>query len=170
MRRLPMMVYVLALVAFVAAPWQVVLAQDVDVQGAWVVAEVIDSDGNAVEQVLPGIFVFSGTHYSMMFAIGDGPRARYDGESATGEERVAAYDSFVANSGRYQVEGDKLTFRAFVAKDPNYMSDWPDNATDVRVSIEGNSMRWEWNAFGPTEGSVFVMNRVEGMAPPWDQD
>ncbi len=146
-------------------------AQEAAIQGAWVLSSTADSAGNVNEAPLPGLFVFTGTHYSMMYAIGDGPREGYPGDDQTDEERLAAYDTFIANTGRYAVDGDQLTFRAYVAKDPNYMGEWPENATTVTIHIDGGTLQWTWGAeFDPAIGQVFTFSRVEGQPAPWDQD
>ena len=166
MRRIAAMLVILATVS---AAWRAAPAQDVSVEGAWVLSSTADSAGTVNESPPPGLFVFTGTHYSMMFAIGDGPRAQYPGESQTDEERLAAYGTFVANTGRYQVVGDQLTFRAYVAKDPNYMADWPDNANTATVHLDGDTLQWTWGGdFAPGAKQVFTFRRVEGQPAPWD--
>jgi len=42
-------------------------------------------------------------------------------ETATADEKIAAFDSFLANSGAYEIAGSTLTTRPIVARDPNYM-------------------------------------------------
>lgn len=125
--------------------------------GAWVVQTMV-RDGKATN--LPGLFIFTGTHYSMMYVIGDGPRATYQGEQPTDADQLAAYGSFIANSGRYQVTGNQVTFKAFVAKDPNYMSGWPDN-----------DVSWTWRVDGETlvleqDGSKVTLRLAEGKPAP----
>lgn len=166
MRRI---VSVLAILALVSAAWRTAPAQEVVVEGAWLLASTTDTAGNVNEDPLPGLFVFTSTHYSIMYATGDGPRARYPGESPTDEERLAAYDTFIANTGSYHVDGDQLTFRAFVAKDPNYMAEWPEDATTVTIHLDGDTLQWTWgDEFAPSIGQVFTFSRVEGMPAPWD--
>jgi len=128
------------------------------VVGAWVIEEV-ESEGQTMNQ--PGLIIFTSTHYSIMFGTGDGPRARYEGEDMTDAETVAAYGTFVANSGRYEVNGNEITTRAFVAKDPNYMRDWPDNAETLPFHIDGDVMHLEWAVF------KFTLRKVEGEPTPW---
>lgn len=43
-------------------------------------------------------------------------------ETETDAEKIAAYDSFIANSGTYEVSGSTLTVRPAVARNPNYMA------------------------------------------------
>ncbi len=128
------------------------------VVGAWVV-EQVESEGQTMNQ--PGLIIFTSTHYSIMFATGDGPRALYEGEAMTDAETVAAYGTFVANSGRYEVNGNEITTRAYVAKDPNYMGGWPDNAGTLPFSIDGDTMHLEWLTFR------FTLRKVEGQPAPW---
>ena len=143
-------------------------AQDNGIEGAWVLTTITDADGNE-QDALPGLFVFSSTHYSMMYTIGDGPRPQYPGPSATDAELLTAYNTFIANSGRYSVDGDQLTFRAYVAKDPNYQAGWPENATTVTVNIDGDTRLWSWGeGFAPAVGQVYTFSRVEGRPAPWD--
>jgi len=128
------------------------------VVGAWVIEEV-ESEGQTMNQ--PGLIIFTSTHYSIMFATGDGPRARYEGEDMTDVETLAAYGTFVANSGRYEIQGDEIITRAFVAKDPNFMGDWPDNAGTLPFHIDGDVMHLEWAVF------KFTLRKVEGEPAPW---
>jgi hypothetical protein len=156
---------ILTILAIVSAASQTAAAQDVSVQGAWVLTATADSAGNTNDATLPGLFVFTSTHYSMMFAIGDEPRQRYTTEAPTDADMIAAYKTFVANSGRYQVDGDKVTMRAYLAKNPNYMGNWPDNATSASVHLAGDTMHWTWG-----NGSMFTFRRSEGTPVPWESD
>lgn len=166
MRRFALVVVALAVVS---AAWRTAPAQEIVVEGAWILASTTDTAGNVNEDPLPGLFVFTGTHYSMMFAIGDGPRTPFASESGTDEERLAAYETFIANTGRYHIQGDQLTYRAFVAKYPNYMAEWPENAETVTVRIDGDTLQWTWDdEFAPIVGRVFTFSRVEGQPAPWD--
>ena len=80
----------------------------------------------------------------------------FEGEAdeccATDAEKLAAYDSFVANSGTYEVAGSTITIHPVVARSPNYMSGgsdkyqfrvsgdtlWLENTgTDFRTMIGG---------------------------------
>ena len=113
-------------------------------QGGWVLTQVVDDEGNVDDEPLPGLVVFTSTHYSMMFTVGDKPRALVgevaEGESATDAQVVAAYESFIANSGRYAAADGTITTRAFVAKSPDYMAEWPDNAQAYTYSIDGETL------------------------------
>ena len=156
---------ILALVLLAtAASWQVASAQDVDVQGAWVVAGITDSSGTEFGGQ-PGLFVFTGTHYSIMFVPGTDDRAQYTGDSPTDAEMLTAYQSFIANSGRYVVDGDQLTHRAYVAKDPVYMGGFPENPLVAKVHRDGDTLHFTYTS-GFMTGATFTLQRVEGRAPP----
>jgi len=147
-----------------AASWQVAPAQDVDVQGAWLVAGITDSSGTEIGGE-PGLFVFTETHYSIMFVPGTEDRAQYPGDLPTDEETLAAYRSFIANSGRYAVEGNQLTHRAYVAKDPVYMGVFPENPLTAKVHRAGETLHFTYTS-GFLTGWMFTLQRVEGRAPP----
>jgi hypothetical protein len=147
-----------------AASWQIAPAQDVDVQGGWVVAGITDSSGNEIGGQ-PGLFVFTETHYSIMFVPGTDERAQYTGDEQTDGEMLAAYQSFIANSGRYVVEGDQLTHRAYVAKDPVYMGAFPENPLMAKVHRAGDTLHFTYTS-GFLTGIMFTLQRVEGRSPP----
>lgn len=140
---------------FVAAP---LAAQERSpVVGTWLI-EKVEAEGQTWTQ--PGLVIFTSTHYSMMFVEGAAPRARYAGETMTGAEMVAAFKTVIANSGRYEVSGNQITIRAYVAKNPNYMGDWPDNAVHASFHIAGDTMHLEWEPYRLT------MRNVEGKPEP----
>lgn len=135
-------------------------------EGAWA-ATSWDVAGEAIGEPQPGLIVFTGTHYTMMYVNGAEARPRYEGEELTDPEKLAAYDSFTANSGRYEVSGNELTTRAFVAKDPNYMNDWPDNASTYSFELEGNTLRVSWPTDWPGGIRVGTFRKVEGEPAPY---
>ena len=124
------------------------MEQENGIQGAWIVTSEDDSHQR-------GLFIFTQSNYSMMYVIGDEPRAPYAGETATEEEALAAFQSFVANSGRYALDGNRLTYEAYMAKNPSYMGDWPDNADWATVEVDGDTMTWT-----DSGGWVFSLRRV----------
>lgn len=153
-RFLPLLAAIFAFVPSAA------LAQDESpVMGAWLLESITAPDGTERMQH-PGIFLYTGTHYSAMFVIGD--EARTDlSEEPSDAERLAAWRPFVANSGRYEIAGDQLTTRAFVAKSPNYMHAFPDNATTFTFAVEGDEL-----TLTSAGGAVVKLHRVEGTAFP----
>ena len=133
-------------------------------EGAWVVTSSTDIDGNTNDDPQPALFIFTGTHYSVMIALGEESRTRYEGEDLTDGEKVGAFDTFIANSGRYEVDGDTLKTRAFVAKDPNYMGDWPENESIYEFERDGEKLMLKNISFG---GITNTLRQVEGSPNPW---
>jgi len=165
MRRFITIASLSALLAGVSV--SVAAAQDVDVQGAWLVTSITDPSG-VESEAQPGLFLYTGTHYTMMFVPGSDERGKYEGETQTDDELLEAYATFIANSGRYQVSGDQLSHRAYVAKDRNYMAEFPENALTATVHRAGDTLHWTWNE-GFMGGVMFTLTRVEGTPVPWSE-
>jgi ketosteroid isomerase-like protein len=141
-------------------------AASTPLEGAWVVTSRTDPEGNTNDEPAPALYVFTGNHYSVMFARGERPRNA--GEEMTDEERIAAYESFTANSGRYEIDGNALKTRAFVAKSPNYMGDWPDNEQTFEFETDGETLTLTSLGFGA--GTVTTFRQVEGSSDPWESE
>ena len=97
-------------------------------EGAWSVVSirVAGSDSAANTMVQPSVYLFGEKHYSMMRATGNQPRALAAKDSVTAAEKIAAYDSFVANSGTYEVADSTVTVHPVVARSPNFMAGGSD--------------------------------------------
>lgn len=164
MRNAPLVALVLVLLAAFSGMAQGLQAQDSsDLAGGWIVTSWTDADGTVHDQPQPGLFLFTATgQYSMMYVPGDEPRPRYEGESQTDAETLEAYRSFVANSGRYSVEGNTITYEAYVAKDPNYMADWnlaeAGNAVTMTFSFADGRLTLEWTS-GRSQGTKATLRR-----------
>ena len=150
MRSAPAVTASLVLLTALSGVWQAAEAQgSSELEGGWIVSSWTTPQGQVDTEPQRGLFVFASTgQYSMMYVFGDEARPRYSGETQTDAETLSAYGSFVANSGRYTVEGNRLTYEAYVAKDPNYMADWnanePGNLVNVTFSIAGGILSLEW--------------------------
>jgi len=91
-------------------------------EGAWSVASIhVTGPDSANTTVQPSLFLFGDKGYSMMRVTGAQPRALAATDSDTDAEKLAAYDSFIANSGTYEVADSTLTIHPVVARSPNYM-------------------------------------------------
>lgn len=146
--------------AFVLAVPGQVQAQ-VSVEGAWTVSEwAIDGETTAAQ---PGIFLFTSTHYSIFFV--NQPEER-DTPAQTGPggmtdaEKIVAYDEFTANAGRYTIDGNTLTTRAYLAKNPGYMAGWPDNEVEYTVHRDGDTLTLTFGS-----GNTATLIRREGQSP-----
>ena len=139
---------------------------DERLEGAWLAMEVTDSTGNVDAEPHPGLLIFTAKHYSIMYTTGQKPRAVLD-ENPNDAQTIAAYETLVANTGRYSVSGDKIMTRAFVAKHPNYMSDWPENQAIFTYSLVDDRLILVAEG-GPAAGFSTTYRKVEGEAAPWE--
>ena len=142
-----------------------VAAAETPLEGAWIVTSWTDADGNTNDDPQPALYVFTSTHYSIMIAQGEEPRTGYEGDDITDGEKVGAYDTFIANSGRYEVDGNVLKTRAYVAKDPNYMGGWPENEATYEFELDGDSLMIKSLTFAI--GFTSTLRQVEGSPNPW---
>jgi lipocalin-like protein len=141
-------------------------------EGAWSVVDirVTGPDSAANTTVQPSLFLFGDKHYSMMRVTGNQPRTLAAKDSATDAEKLAAYNSFVANTGTYEVADSTLTIHPVVARSPNYMSGgsdkyhfrvsgdtlWLSNTgTDIRTRIGGQLV----GPSGPRNATMLVLVR-----------
>jgi hypothetical protein len=148
------------------------LADD-SLQGGWALTSITNAEGVVDEEPLPGVVVFTATHYSIMYTVGDKPRALLgeipEGESATDAQLVEAYESLIANSGRYDIEDGNIITRAYVAKSPDYMAGWPDNAQSYGYSVDGDTLVLTTDE-GPGGGGSRTFRRVENLEGPETSD
>ena len=114
-------------------------AQESSIVGAWITAS-----WEGQEDFEPGLLIFTETNYSMMFVPAGLTRARYEGETITETEIVAAYNTLVANSGRYTRDGNEITTEGYVTLDPNYMADWGENHLTYTFHVEGDILTLTW--------------------------
>src|SRR5436190_21130755 len=98
-------------------------AAESPIEGAWSVVSSKGTD-SANPAVQPSLYLFTDKHYSMMRITG--PRTLAAGDSVTDADKLSAYDSFVANSGAYEIADSTLTIHPMVARSPNYMAGGSD--------------------------------------------
>lgn len=109
------------------------------IEGAWKVTEIVvtGADASNVPNPQPGLLIFAGRHYSIMHVTGTQPRKPFNAEDPTQQEKLAAFDSFVANTGTFELSGTTLTIRPVVARNPGFMAGGFDK---YQIRIEGNTM------------------------------
>ncbi len=151
------------LTALAVAPHETQAQIPAELAGGWLVTSWTSPEGVRNDSPQRGLFVFAATgQYSMMYVLGDAPRPRYEGESLTDAEKLAAYDSFVANSGRYSVTGNVISYEAYMAKDPNYMADFNvdtrANVVRMTFSIADGILTLRWED-GFTPGQTATLRR-----------
>jgi hypothetical protein len=94
-----------------------------------------------------GLYIFTGTHYSSMFAAKDRPQID-DTNKATADELRAMWGPMAANAGTYEISGNLVTIKPIVAKIPVVMQPGANEVYAFR--IEGNilSLTQQRNARG----------------------
>ena len=111
-------------------------------QGVWKVTEVTTTGPTASKQAAPqpGLYIFTGKHYSMVTVNSDKPRPDLPREAATAtlEQVRAAWDPFTAQSGTYEVKGSEVTFHPLVAKNPAVMK--AGSFSTSSFQIEGSTL------------------------------
>lgn len=160
MRRTAAVLSTLAVLALLPASLQAQTYDDL--AGGWIVTHWTWAEGDVDDSPQRGLFLFTATgQYSMMYLNTDEPRPELseDSDDAT---VLAAMAAFTANSGRYRISGNQLTYEAWVAKNPNYMADWdPDNggnAVTVTMSMADEMLTLEWE-----NGRKATLRRAPGM-------
>jgi ketosteroid isomerase-like protein len=132
-------------------------------QGAWIVTSWTDAEGITNDEPQPALYVFTPTHYSIMIAQSAEARTRFgDIDEPTDSEKVGAYDTFIANSGRYEMDGNTFKTRAFVAKNPNYMGDRWDNEEVYEIERDGDTVTIK------NDRGTGTFRQVEGTPNPWE--
>src|SRR5262245_26505886 len=110
-------------------------------EGVWKVSEVVITGNNArtISAPQPGLYIFTKTHYSIMFVSPDVVRPKEINNQSPDADRLKAYDAFTANSGTYEVKGTTYITHPLVAKNPNAMTPNP-TPTPVEFKVEGNTL------------------------------
>ena len=113
--------------------------------GAWRVTEVRTTGPNAAtnSNPQPGLYIFTGNHYSTIMIQGQGPRPELGdgaqaGDKATADQLRALWGPLTANSGTYEISGGNVTFHAAVAKNPGVMA--AGNASVSSFKIEKDKL------------------------------
>ncbi len=94
-------------------------AQD-GLKGIWKVEEVTNEGGQnpgTRTNPAPSLYMFTDGYYSIMVM----RRGRPDfqaGDDVSDEDAIAAFNSFSANSGSYEVSGSTITFHIMLARVP----------------------------------------------------
>ena len=110
------------------------------IEGAWTLEEITTVGGpgeGTVTNPQPSLWVFAGTHYSEMFvSTASEPRALFEGQP-TDAQLLEAYDTIVANSGIYELQGSTLTQQPMVANHPNFMQ---GGSKSYEYRLEGDTL------------------------------
>ena len=118
-------------------------------RGAW---KVVGTQAGPVAQ--PSLYVFTARHFSRMETIGEKPRAKFkddDPAKTTTPEKIAAYDTFIANTGTYEISGNTIVFKIVLAKSPNRADD------KLQFTLSGNML----TITDPETKDITKLTRVE---------
>lgn len=145
--------------ACAAAPQQEQTAAEPEVsargplEGVWSITEAVvtSPDGTSTDmEPQPGLYFFADRHYSTTLVETDSHLPYPD--DPTDEERLAAYDNFIANSGTYEVTGSTITIRITVSKNPNAMAGRP---ITYEYELEDDSLALTLRAaWAPRDGEI----------------
>jgi len=135
-------------------------------EGVWKVLELSSrapgADWTVATPPYLSVYIFTPKYYSYMFAPGAGPRRLFAGgpNQPSEAEKIAAYDSIVAGSGTYMLEGTMLTMTAIIHKNPNEMTGEPLRYT---VEVESNRMKMTIAnpPFAPGRERRILLTRIE---------
>ncbi len=142
---------------------------DTPLEGAWIVSSWENLADDAIADPQPGLFIFTGTNYSIMYVNTADPRPQYDEENdQTDAETLAAYGSLTANSGGYEIDGNTFTTYAYVAKDNNYMGGFPENGTEYEFERDGEKLTITTKTF--PQAFKVILESVEGEDGPWETE
>lgn len=155
-----------ALVLLIAVLGVSAMSQSKSIQGVWKINEITTTgaNGKTIAVTQPSMYLFTKTHYSIIFVSGDKPREVMDDyRKATQEQLFSIFvDDFVANAGTYEVKAGKLTVHPMVAKAPSYMQ--PGTWSTSSMKISGNSLTLvsESSNSGPSKNPTTIkFTRVE---------
>jgi hypothetical protein len=115
------------------------------IKGAWKVEQFArkfshpDSAWTIITYRNASLYIFSDKYYGYSYVRGSNPRTLFEGDpNRPGDaEKIAAYDSFVANSGIYSLNDSILTLKAILNKNPNEMI---GRSLSCQIKIEKNRM------------------------------
>jgi hypothetical protein len=124
-------------------------------EGVWKIVEVILPVANPagkdstrrVSNPQPGLIIFTRGYYSVAVVRGAQPRAAVappkDSLNLTDDEKIARYtewNTFVANSGTYEIKGSTLIRHPIVAKNVSVMTNNTPNISEFK--LEGDNTLW----------------------------
>ena len=123
--------------------------------GAWKVAEIADTNGPAITNPQPGLYIFAGQHYSFARINGTKPLPNYpSNDKATDGEKVTVFNQLYLNTGTYTVSGNMLHTKAMVAKSAFAIG---GAGNQYEFTVNGNSLVLTQKP----SGAVIKLTRME---------
>ena len=133
-------------------------------KGVWEIRErneAVGDESTTISDPQPSLFLFTDRYYAIMFIPGTEPRpdlmvVQQQIRQASGEDVVAAFNTFVASAGTYEVSGSTLTRNIIVARIPGAMG----LTADWEYEVEGDTLKiTATNAAGIT--TLTTLTRLE---------
>ena len=134
--------------------------------GTWRIIETTVNDGTIAatnSSPEPGIYIFTSSHFSNMLILGDVPRSAFSSSSAP-EERLAAYDVFIADAGTYEATDKEFYTHNIIAKVPNVMPPYNgESFLTYRYKFDSSNLIITLiGGWAPQEGEItYRMERLE---------
>lgn len=92
------------------------------IAGAWRVLEITrDSAGTRKTSAYPGLYLFTGRHYSITRVDSNNRKEFPHRLRRTADTYLRVWGPLAAQAGTYQIEGGRLKARPYVAKNPSAM-------------------------------------------------
>jgi hypothetical protein len=108
------------------------------VVGVWQIGKIHHGDRLIADKPVPSIFVFTSSHYSMLWVLTTKPEQPFaERWNPTDEEKLKRFNSLIVNSGTYDVEGSTLTMYPVVARVPDLVG----GKQICEYSIDKDTMR-----------------------------
>ena len=120
--------------------------------GAWLATELVITGGDkaGVYTDLESIIIFSEEHFSMFTNVGDRPDFSNSEARITDQQKIDLYESFIANSGVYNVSRGTLIRQLVFAENPR----------DIGSTVESEYQRNGDTLIITTKDSYGVINRI----------
>ncbi len=120
--------------------------------GAWLATELVITGGDkaGVYTDLESIIIFSEEHFSMFTNVGDRPDFSNSEARITDQQKIDLYESFIANSGVYNVSRGTLIRQLVFAENPR----------DIGSTVESEYQRNGDTLIITTKDSHGVINRI----------
>ena len=133
--------------------------------GVWRLTEVrtTGTNGTTKQVTQPSMYLFTKSHYSIIYVSSDAPRDTADADTMTADQlRKVFVESFIANAGTYEMKAGKLTVTPLVAKSPGYMQAGTWSRYAVKISGNMMTLTTEASNSGPSANpTTFTLTRVE---------
>ncbi len=106
--------------------------------GVWKIEEFTTESGQnpgTFTDLPPNVYIFTDGHYSIM-SIGDDRPDFQPGDDVSDEDTIAAFNSFIGQSGSYEVSGSTITVQIIAARVPGVVG----GTGEIEYRLEGDTL------------------------------